>query len=81
MSGTSDTVTHSQNVTLNLSGMPAATVPVEPVDGLNGVAAAPVFTWDAAARATSYTLQVATDPAFSSLVIDQSGLTGASLYA
>ncbi len=72
-------LTHAGNVTLNvatpLAAAPALTAPAA---SSTGVATTPAFTWNAVAGAISYDLQVATDPAFNTLVIQQTGLTGTS---
>ncbi len=49
-----------------------------PLDGSMNAATTPTLTWNAVAGAASYTLQMATDPAFSSLIINQGGLTATS---
>lgn len=49
-----------------------------PDDGWLGVSRNPYFLWDDAAGATSYTLELASDPAFSSLVCEVSGIPGSS---
>lgn len=43
-----------------------------------GVDGTPTFSWTPFMGATSYTVQVSTDPAFSTFVVDQSGLTATS---
>jgi hypothetical protein len=45
-----------------------------PADSATGVALQPTFDWAASAGAATYTLQVATDPGFSSIVVNQAGL-------
>ncbi len=65
VTGTSGSLTHSANVTLNVSApLTAGPTLTAPLDGSTGVATTPTFTWSAVTGATSYTLQVATDPAF-----------------
>ncbi|MCI1710779.1 MAG: putative Ig domain-containing protein [Chiayiivirga sp.] len=48
--------------------MPAATVLQTPANGAGGVSTLPILTWQAAAEATQYLVQVATDAAFSNIV-------------
>ncbi len=72
-------LTTQADATLNVSSVPPdAIAPLAPVDGSTGVAVTPTFTWSAVAGATSYDIQVATDPAFGSIVASATGLTGAS---
>ena len=79
VTGTSGALSHSANVTLNVSAaLAAGPTLTAPADGSTGIATTPTFTWGAVTGAASYTLQVATDPAFGSLVINQSGLTATS---
>jgi len=47
---------------------------VSPANGATSISATPTFLWNSAAGATSYTLQVATDAGFASLVVNQSGI-------
>ncbi len=56
--------------------LPPPPVPVlsSPTDLATNVALLPILTWSAAAGADSYTLQVATDAAFTALVINQAGI-------
>jgi aqualysin 1 len=58
-------------------GPPAPTL-VSPANGQNNVVLSPTLTWNASAGATSYRVQVATDASFSTLVYDQSGISGTS---
>jgi len=51
--------------------IPSAVVLDAPGDGAGGVALAPVFTWLAGTQADTYVLEVATDPAFSNVIIDE----------
>lgn len=77
--GVSGSLTHQANVTLAaFSGEPGATTLLAPADGSTGQSTLPTFTWSAASQAASYRLQVATDPGFANLVINQSGLTNIS---
>ncbi len=79
VTGASKGLSQSKSVMLHVaSGLPAAPALTAPADGSMGIGSRPTFDWDPAAGAASYTLQVATDPAFGSLVIDQGGLTDTS---
>ena len=59
---------------------PPPTVPVlaSPANGATGVATSPTLTWNASTGATTYHLQVSTDPGFASTVIDQNNITTTS---
>jgi len=57
---------------------PAAPVLATPSDGASGVATNGALTWNASAGATSYRVQVSTDPGFASTVADQANLTTTS---
>ena len=49
-----------------------------PSDGATSVSLFPVLNWNASAGATSYELQVSTNPTFSTIVVDQSNIAGTS---
>ncbi|MDP2207795.1 MAG: S8 family serine peptidase [Bacteroidota bacterium] len=60
-----------------------ATVPpvptlLSPSNGATGIVTNPTLSWNASSGATSYRLQVSTSSAFSTLTIDQSGITTTS---
>lgn len=57
---------------------PAAPILGSPTDGATGVSVSPTLSWNASSGATSYSLQVSTDSAFGTLVVNQSGITGTS---
>ena len=79
LTGTSGALNHAADVTLTLAtGLPAAATLTAPTDGSTDLATTPTFTWNAATGATSYDIQVATDPAFDSVVASATGLTSAS---
>ena len=68
----------------SLFGPPPPTIPAPPVlsspaDGARNVSRSPTLTWNASSGATSYRVQVATDPSFTALVFDQAGVTGTSV--
>jgi glucose/arabinose dehydrogenase/chitodextrinase len=58
---------------------PAPPVLATPLNGAIGVATNPTLTWSASTGATSYRLQVSTSSAFTTTVVDQSGITATSL--
>ena len=57
---------------------PAAATLTAPANGSTGAANLPTFTWNAVAGATSYEIQVATDPAFNSIIASATELAGTS---
>jgi subtilisin family serine protease len=50
-----------------------------PANGARNVSRSPTLAWNASTGATSYRVQVSTDPAFSTTVFDQSGISGTSV--
>ena len=77
--GTGGGKTHDTTVDLTIyDGSPDAPTLISPADGATDVSLTPTFTWSAVANADSYTLQVATDAAFSNIVHTASGLTETS---
>ncbi len=69
ITGVGGGITHTTSVQLTLFTMiPPAPVLVSPADGATGVVLKPTLTWNAATQATSYYLEVATDPAFATVV-------------
>ena len=59
--------------------IPAAPTLSSPTNGATGVSTSPTLTWNTSSGATSYRLQVSTSSAFSTLTIDQNGITTTSL--
>ena len=57
---------------------PPAPVLSSPPDGVTVMVKTPSLSWNLSSGATSYRLQVSTSSAFTTLTIDQSGLTGTS---
>ena len=49
-----------------------------PANGTKGVSPLPTLTWGAVPQASTYSIQIATDAAFASIVASASGLTGTS---
>ena len=69
VTGTALTSTHSSTVNLNLfTQAPAAPTLVSPPNGALNVPQQATLTWNAAAQGASYTVQIATDAAFSNIV-------------
>ncbi|MBN1659804.1 MAG: proprotein convertase P-domain-containing protein, partial [Anaerolineae bacterium] len=72
-------IVRQETVVLNLqTAAPAAATLSLPEDGTSGVAADTALSWAAAARASTYDVQVATDPGFVNVVRSATGLTGTS---
>ncbi|HNW61303.1 MAG TPA: T9SS type A sorting domain-containing protein, partial [bacterium] len=77
-SGTSSWSSRSFNTMDEPLQPPDPPVLNSPGNGVSGISISSTLSWNAAARATSYTLQVATNSSFSNLVINQSGISGTS---
>lgn len=58
--------------------IPAAPVLSSPANGATGVSTSPTLYWNASSGATSYRLQVSTSSSFTTLIVDQSGITTTS---
>jgi hypothetical protein len=58
---------------------PAAPSLLSPIDGAVNVPTRPTFVWEQSVGASSYQLQISTDPSFSTIAIDRSGITATSL--
>lgn len=68
--------TSNTTVTLNvLAGAPALTTLGAPVDGAVNLSVAPTLTWNTTAEATSYLIEIATDPNFGNVVLSDSSAT------
>lgn len=77
--GASGALVHTADLGLTVfSAVPSAPALTSPAHGASLVPVLATFTWQAADQATSYTLQVATDAAFSNLVVNQGGISGTS---
>jgi len=57
------------------SATPAPFTMIAPANASTGLPLTPAFSWNTSVGAASYTLQVATDVGFTSLVINQAGIT------
>jgi hypothetical protein len=79
ITGTAGTTERTSLVNLDVfRDPPAQIVLTGPPDGALEVALRPTFTWGAESSASTYRLEVATDPAFSSLVYSAANLPGTS---
>ncbi len=79
VTGTSTTPLKTINVGLNVAtASPGAATLTAPANGALNVPALPVFTWGAVSGANTYSIQVATDAGFSSVVASATGLAGAT---
>jgi hypothetical protein len=83
VTGTAVTLTHSADVVLNMADVvPGTAALLSPANGADDVPALATFSWTAVSSAISYTLEVATDPGFSNILIseatDQTSLTPAT---
>jgi subtilisin-like proprotein convertase family protein len=77
--GSSGSLVHTTSVELSVFDQPpAAPTPTSPADGAINVSTSPTFTWDPAAGAESYTLEIATDSGFTSVVHTATDIQGTS---
>jgi hypothetical protein len=75
VSGTSGPINQSRNVGLKVfNGAPAAVTLLTPADGAVGQPIAPAFTWSSTANDGTYTIEIATDAAFTNIVASAAGL-------
>ncbi len=58
-----------------VNALPGMLVPTMPADGVAGVGAMPDFSWQADTLASTYSIEVATDDAFTDVVLSASGIT------
>jgi hypothetical protein len=70
--GTSGAIERDLEVTVNVATA-IATAPslTAPADDATNVSAQPTFTWSASAQASSYLIEIATDAAFSNIILSQ----------
>ncbi len=79
VSGASTTGIQSRTVTFDLfSATPGGVTPVSPAVYAVNQELRPTFAWSAATQAGTYDLQVAIDPSFVTIVVDATGIVGAS---
>jgi subtilisin-like proprotein convertase family protein len=77
--GISGALMQNQDVTLRLfTAAPGSATLTAPANASTGVSLSPAFTWTAATQAKTYTLEVATDAAFTNIVHTGTGITGTS---
>ena len=68
-----------ETVTLVItSGSPAMVTLIAPADGATSEPVTPTLSWNAASEAATYELQVAEDAAFSTIIVNQTGITNTS---
>ena len=68
----------SFSFTTTAGSPPLAPTLSSPVSGTTNVSRNPTFTWNASGGATSYRLQVSTDPGFASFIVDRGNITSTS---
>jgi subtilisin-like proprotein convertase family protein len=77
--GTDGSITHDNTLTLTVNtAVPGTPTLTAPADGSLNVATTPTFSWTAAAQASSYLIEIATDPAFANIV--QSATVGGTSH-
>jgi len=72
--------TTTAHLTINV-GAPAAPALTSPADSSTGIDIAPTLVWQPVAGAASYTIEIATDAGFGTIVASQGGLTATSYTA
>ncbi|MGN6521350.1 MAG: proprotein convertase P-domain-containing protein, partial [Dokdonella sp.] len=60
------------------TGAPTAATPTTPANGASGVSTSPTLAWSAGTNTASYTIEIATDAAFSTIVQTLPGITATS---
>jgi len=74
--GVAPTSTHTATVSLDLyTAIPTATVLLTPANGASNVPVKPSFQWSPVTQGAAYDLEIASDPAFTTLVYTATGLT------
>lgn len=79
LTGTSGELIHTAEIELSVFA-PITSAPqlLTPANNSKDVSTQPGFTWTSAANAEAYQLQVASDPGFTNIVFDRSGIIGTS---
>ena len=78
VTGTSGMLVHTVGADLDIFvGLPGTPGLISPADGATDVATRPTFIWDALANVATYTVEIATDPAFGN-VVDSAVVTEAT---
>jgi hypothetical protein len=78
--GSSGSLVRSVDIALNVATQtPGAAAPVAPANGANNVILQPTLSWDAGTQASSYTVEVATDMAFASIVFTGNVTSGTNV--
>lgn len=78
ITGMAPTSTHTTTVGLDVATAAPGTATLQtPANGATGVGTTPTFTWMAVSQAISYTIEIATDPAFTNIV-DSATVNGTS---
>lgn len=79
VTGTSGAIVHSANLQILISlNEPDEAVLTIPADNATAVFVGATLSWDAVPFATTYDIQIATDPVFVNMVQEATGLTGTS---
>jgi hypothetical protein len=79
ITGEAPTSTHTANIGLDIfSAAPAQVTLVSPGNFATNQPLSPTFTWNAADQGETYTIDIATDSAFTNVVYSASGLPGTS---
>lgn len=82
VTGISGADTVSKTLPLSVAGALSGSVTLTaPADAATGVSTSPTLTWQALSGAASYTVEIATDAAFTNIVATQSGISGTSYAA
>ena len=72
-------ISHDINMTLNVATSPAGTATLlTPANGSINQPILPTFTWSSVSNAVAYSIEVASDAAFSNVVASASGIAGTS---
>jgi len=79
VTGTSGSLVHTAEIELSIFAPITSSPELKtPANNAKDVSPRPTFTWTSSPNAETYKLQVASDPGFSNIVFDRSGITGTS---